>query len=219
MAHERGGCGAARSRAAFLRTGDRARTSLVIGRAAAPLRLLTGRAGAPLRPQYQLGFAAPELSRAAPGKHSTAGACGQDSGASGHEVSGARGTYQPGRLPAHGRHLCRASIGYAPGRPALCRLARGLAGYPQTHFGASRAVLQDTAGTAGGGSRRPVARSGYSRRDGETRPSPAGCRGGRCPGLRARQTAMRDCPLAGRPHAEPTGTDRSKTSTGASTTC
>jgi ParB family transcriptional regulator, chromosome partitioning protein len=64
-----------------------------------------------------------------------AGARGKDSGAGGHEVSGAGGAPMPGRLPADGRDIRPASLRYPRSWPTVCRLAQRLAHGPQTHPG------------------------------------------------------------------------------------
>ena len=76
-------------------------------------------------------------------------------GARGLEVSGTGSASKPGGLPADGGDLRPASLRYSPSGPTICRLAKRLAGDPQTHPGRSRTVLQNVAAGAGARPRRP----------------------------------------------------------------
>lgn len=113
MADERSGGGAAGPLAAFLRTGERAGGGLAVGGVRTALRLWAGGVGPPLRSQRELGVTAPGAGGGSAGSNPGAGAGGADPGAGGHEVPGAGGAPESGRLPADGRHLRPAPVGGA----------------------------------------------------------------------------------------------------------
>jgi len=215
VADERGRGGAAGSLAAFLRTGERAGGGLAVGGVRAALRLWAGGVGSPLRSQRELGVAAAGAGGGSAGGDPGAGAGGADPGAGGHEVPGAGGAPESGRLPADGRHLRPAPVGGARSRPTVRCLAQGLARGPQTPSGEAGAVLQNATAGEQDSECRTAARSGDGGRDRESCPSAAVRRrrsGTGCPAMR-RRTA------ANRPHGKTTPAHRRTTRTGARNAC
>ena len=192
MANERSHGGAAGAIAAFLGSGDGAGGGLAAGGVGAALRLWAGGVGPPLRPQRELGEAAAGAGGGSAGGGSGAGAAGADSGAGGHEVPGAGGAPEPGRLPTDGGDLRPASLGGARSRPTVCRLAQGLARGPPTPSAGAGAVLQNATAGEPTSECRTAARSGDGGRIRESRAAAAGERRGvGCPAVRKRETADR----------------------------
>ena len=70
-----------------------------------------------------------------------------DHGPRGDEVSGAGSTCAPGRLSAHGRSVCGASVHQPRSRPVVCRLAKRFAGDPAAHSRSTAAVSESPAAT------------------------------------------------------------------------
>src|ERR1035437_8857578 len=208
MADERGRGRAAGPLAAAERTRDGAGSGLAAGGVGAALRLRARRVGAPVRSQRELGFATAGAGGGLAGSDPATSARRQDPGASGAEVSGAGGTPKSGGLPADGRHLRRAPLRYAPGRPTVCGVAQGAARNPQTDSGRSRAVFQNAAASAGESSgprghpdrRRIVTRSGNG--GGDCEPSAAAA--GRRRFHRVRSPAIESRTASDRAHSKPT---------------
>ncbi len=185
MADERGCGGAVGPLAATVRTRDGAGGGLALGGVGAAFWLRVGRVGTAVRSQCELGIATTGADRGSAGSDPTPGARWQNLGAGGDEVSGAGGPPKPGRLPADGGDLRRASLQYAPSRPTVCRVAQWFARRPQTHSGRSRAVFQNAAASRGESSarerRRTNTRSGNGSGDCEPRATATG--GRRCDGV------------------------------------
>jgi len=177
MADERGRRCAAGPLAAIIRTRDCAGGGLAASGVGAAFRLRAGGVGAPARSQCELGIAAAGTGGSSAGSDPTAGARGQNSGAGGVEVSGARSAPKPGGLPADGGDLRPASLRYAGSRQTIWRLAPRLARDPQAYSRCAGTVFQSAA--AGGGESssrersRTVARSGNGGGDCEPRTAAA----------------------------------------------
>ena len=120
-------------RSRTVRTRNGAGGGLAVGGVGAALRLWARRVSAPVRPQRELGIAAAGAGGGSAGSDPRAGARGQDPGAGGLEVSGARCPPKPGGLPADGSDLRPASLRYASSRPTVCRVAQRFTRDPQTH--------------------------------------------------------------------------------------
>ncbi len=97
--------------------------------------------------QPELGIAASGTGRSASGKRAAASTRRRDHSARGDEVLGPGSTREPGRLPAHGRRVCGASVHQPRGRPLVCRLAKRCAGDPAAHSRATAVVSESPAAT------------------------------------------------------------------------
>jgi hypothetical protein len=210
---ERGCGGIAGPLVALLRTGDGAGSGLAVGGVGAALRLRAGRVGPALRPQRELGIAAAGAGGGSAGSGTGAGAAGTDPGAGSHEVPGAGGAPESGRLPADGRHLRPAPLGGARSRPTVRRLAQGLARGPQTASGGAGTVLQNATAAEPASACRTAARSGDGGRNRESRPAATGRR------RRLGCPAARKCAAADRSHGTTTSAHGRTTRTGAGNAC